>query len=402
MNRYNAHGGQGLFLPLLLLLMSVYPPLSTDMYLPALPQIAREFGTGDATMNLSLVLFFICFAVSTLFWGPVSDKYGRRRAAMAGVSLYTLGSLACALSQDAGMLIGSRMVQAFGAGAPVTVAIAIVQDVYAGEERKRILSLLSALMLVAPVTAPVLGSVVLSCASWRMVFWMLAGLGVISLLGLLRFTETHADLRSEESVVRAILGVFRVASNRTFTILLVVFSMLALYALGFVGGSSLIYMQEFQVSPRMFSLLFATNAVFAILGPLCYVPLSRRFSQRALVLTALSVVAASGVMITVFGQAGPLVFCLLVIPGTIASSLMRPLGVGMMLQMGGTQTGAVSALINFMFTLFGSIGMEIVSLNWQSRAHAYGIMALVMAVLCLAGWLYVAPDCRHPAPEGGA
>lgn len=149
----------------------------------------------------------------------------------------------------------------------------------------------------------------------------------------------------------------------------------------------------------MFSLLFATNAVFAIFGPLLYVPLSHRVTNRLLVMAALSVVAVSGVVIILFGKTGPLLFCLSVIPGTFVSSLLRPLGVGLMLQLGGRQTGAVSALINFLFTIFGSIGMEIVSLDWQSRAHAYGVMALFMAAVCLGAWLYLSADERRLATD---
>ena len=184
------------------------------------------------------------------------------------------------------------------------------------------------------------------------------------------------------------MGVFRVSSNMRFSILLILFSLLALYALGFVGGSSLIYIQEFHTTSQMFSLFFGANALIAVLGASLYVPLSKKFSNRAVVPRALEIVAVAGVLIVLFSKTNPLIFTLYLVPGPLASALLRSLSFDMLLQIGGAETGAVSALINFTFTIIGSIGMQIVALPWASRAKAYGVMTIVMAVVCMLMWFY--------------
>ena len=123
------------FLPFLLLIMSAYPPLSTDMYLPSFPDLVQAFDTSEAMVNLTLVLFFVCFAFATLIWGPVSDKYGRRPSLIAGISLYSLASAGCIWSSSINQIIVWRILQALGAGAPVTISIAIVQDTYSAKPK---------------------------------------------------------------------------------------------------------------------------------------------------------------------------------------------------------------------------------------------------------------------------
>lgn len=390
---------KGLFLPGLLILMSIYPPLSTDMYLPAITEIAGDLHTSDATINLTLVLFFIFFAFSTLLWGPISDKFGRKKSVMAGIACYTVSSLVCVVTTNVHVLIVARVFQAIGSGAPVTIAIAIVQDVYTGDSKKKILSALSALMMVVPVVAPLLGSFILIFSNWRVVFVILTALGVISLVGCLRLTETNRNINKDIPVIGAMMGIFRVSSNKSFTILLILFSLPAFFALGFVGGSSFIYMKEFGITPRMFSLFFGINSVFAVLGAVIYVPISKKYTNNQLVTRAIIIIALCGVLIMFLGSFSPLAFCLCVIPGTLVSAMLRPITFEMLMAVGGSETGSISALINFMFPIFGSIGMQIIAFQWESRAQAYGIMTIIMAIACAAIWFYVLLEKHKTAKD---
>ncbi len=133
------------------------PPLATDMYLPALPQMAANFNTSDSTASLTLVLFFVFFAFSTLLWGPVSEKYGRKPSLIAGIALFTIASAGCVVSATVYQMIIWRVIQAIASGAPLTISLAIVQDTYTGDAKKKILAILGALTMVAPVISPSLG-----------------------------------------------------------------------------------------------------------------------------------------------------------------------------------------------------------------------------------------------------
>ena len=118
-------GGRGLIA--LLAVLSAFVPLSTDLYLPALPRMGDYFGVSSALTNLTLVLFFIFFSLGMLFWGPMSDKYGRRRVLLVGLSLYVLASAGCAVSWDIYMLIAFRVLQALGGSAASAVATAMIR-----------------------------------------------------------------------------------------------------------------------------------------------------------------------------------------------------------------------------------------------------------------------------------
>jgi DHA1 family bicyclomycin/chloramphenicol resistance-like MFS transporter len=373
------------FLPLLLVIMGAYPPLSTDMYLPSLPDIARTFNTSEAMVNLTLVLFFVFFAFSTLIWGPISDKFGRKSSLIAGIGLFSLTSSGCVLSNSINQLIFWRVLQALGAGAPVTISIAIVQDTYTGNTKKKILSILTALMMAAPVAAPTIGAIILAFAQWRTVFVVLLALGLVSLAGCFFITETIPE-KNNVSVFHAFGSLFHVLKDPFLAKALAAFSLPALYALGFVGGSTLIFMTEFGVSSAFFSICFATNAMFAILGAALYVPLLRWFSNEKMILLAFLSISVSGGLIVCFGGTSAVVFLICVIPGTLMTALLRPLSVDLMMNAGGPKSGALAAMINFFFAIIGSIGMQILAMEWESRVTIYGIIAVITGMVCLLVW----------------
>ena len=378
----------GLFLPFLLLIMSSYPPLSTDMYLPSLPIIGEAFDAAESTINLTLILFFIFFAFSTLVFGPLADKYGRKPSLIVGVSLFTAASLGCVWASTANQLIFWRIVQAIGAGAPVTISLAIVQDTYSGETKRKILAPLTALMMIAPVMAPTLGSIVLTFAPWRTIFMILFGLGVFSLFGCL-FIRESLPVKNDKPLIRTFGSLFQVLKVVFFRRALLVFSLPAIFVLGFVGGSALIFMSEFGQSGTAFSIFFAANALVAILGSAVYVPAAKRFSLKTIALVSFPGIAASGLLIILLGQTNAIVFLLCVLPGTFMAAVLRPLGITMMMDAGGPDTGASSALVNFFFMILGSLGMQILACPWTSRAVAYGVSALLVGVVCFFLWFRI-------------
>ncbi len=129
-------------------------PLSTDLYLPALPGMALYFGVSADLANLTLILFFVFFGAGTLFWGPLSDRYGRRPVLLAALSIYTAASLGCAASGDIHQLIAFRIFQAVGGSGAFAVATAMVKDVYESKRREPILAMVQSMVLISPVGGP--------------------------------------------------------------------------------------------------------------------------------------------------------------------------------------------------------------------------------------------------------
>ena len=387
--------GRGIFLPLLLIVMSAYPPLSTDMYLPALTKIATIFNTPESTANLTLVLFFVFFAIATLVWGPLADRFGKRPALLTGIAMYMIASAACAVSQSVEQLIAARIFQALGAGAPVTISIAIVQDTYTGEQKKRILAVLSALMMIAPAVAPVFGAAVLAFTNWRIIFLSLFLLGLFSFAGTIIIRDSISGKPAGvPSTSRGSL--FGVMKHTFFRRAVIIFSLPAVFILGFVGSSSLIFMSGFGISSTAFSIYFAVNALFSIIGSILYLPVSRRFSTKTIASVTFFIIAASGALLLLAGTAGPTIFLLCVIPGALAAALQKPMSVDILMDNGGPDSGAASAVINFLFTMFGSMGMLVVSMEWTSRIFVYGIMTLATGIISLVAWSLLMGNNKAP------
>ena len=142
---------------LLLALLAAFPPLSTDMYLPAIPLLQKSWHQPLAMINLTLVGFFVSYCFFLLIYGPISDRFGRRKPLLAGIGIFIIASLLCAGSGNVISLIVLRILQAAGAAAASALALAISKDVYNGFERERILAYIGVIMALAPMLAPVIG-----------------------------------------------------------------------------------------------------------------------------------------------------------------------------------------------------------------------------------------------------
>jgi len=161
----------------LIALLSAFVPLSTDLYLPALPGMADLFGVPASLTNLTLILFFLFFSLGLLFWGPLSDRYGRRPVLLAGLAVYIIASAGCAASWGIWPLIAFRILQAAGGSAASAVSMAMVKDLYEGRRQESVLAIVQSMVVITPAVAPILGASMLPYTSWRGLFLALALIG---------------------------------------------------------------------------------------------------------------------------------------------------------------------------------------------------------------------------------
>ena len=194
-------------------LLSAFIPLSTDLYLPALPGMSSYFNTSADRINLTLSAFFIFYALGTLVWGPLSDHYGRRPVLVVGMGLYIIASSFCALIRSVDGLILCRIFQAIGGSAAGAVAIAIVKDVYSGRKRETVMAIVQSMVTISPAVAPVIGAFLMKIISWRGIFWTLSGIGIVAVVGSLLFEESIAQ-RSPEMLHQSLGHLRRVVQNR--------------------------------------------------------------------------------------------------------------------------------------------------------------------------------------------
>lgn len=379
-------GNKGLIV--FLALLSAFVPLSTDLYLPALPTMTTYFHVPEYQINLTLILFFIFYSLATLVWGPLSDKYGRRPILLIGLIGYALASVLCAASLNVNQLILFRVLQAVGGGAASAVAMAIVKDVYEGKKRESILALVQSMVVISPAVAPVVGALLLKFTSWRGVFVTQAILGVIVVAGSVAFRET-LDSRSNGSIVHTIGRLAVVLKNPGFTALLIIFSMMSITMMAFVSSSSYIYQETFRLSSQVYSYYFTFNAAGLLIGPLLYMKLSARFNRFSIINVCFAVMILSGLLVCVMGQFGPWMFAIALLPASIVTSCTRPPGTFLMLDQHKGDTGSASSLISSFQTVMGSIGMILISFNLGNRVQVVGALNIIIGLLCGGLWLTV-------------
>lgn len=248
----------------LLALLTALGPLSTDMYLPSLPAIGRAFGVDTADVQLTLSLFLAGFAAGQVVYGPVSDRYGRKRVLLAGLGLYIVASFVCALAPSVETLTAARFFQAFGASGPIVLARTIVRDLYEGPRAGRELSRMGTVMGLVPALAPILGGVLEAGYGWRASFFVSGGAGV--LLGIVVIVGLPETLRLRSPAMLSPLGILRgygvLLSNRTYRLFM---SMSALTYAGlfcFISGSSFVLQRVYGLSELMVGFAFS----FVVLG----------------------------------------------------------------------------------------------------------------------------------------
>lgn len=379
-------GGKGLIV--FLALLTAFVPLSTDLYLPALPTITAYFDVPEYQTNLTLIMFFIFYALGTLMWGPFSDKYGRRPILIVGLSAYTVAGLLCAVSADIYQLMLFRALQAIGAGAASAVSVAIVKDVYRGRRREAILAVIQSLVVIAPAVAPILGAFLLNLTSWRGTFVAQAIIGVTVVAGSVAFRETLGE-RTGVSVLRTLGRLGVVLKNPGFASLLPIFSLISISNMAFIAASSYIYQDDFRVSSQIYSLYYALNAVGMMFGPAVYMRLSRRFERFSIITGCFVVMIASGVLVYVWGESAPWAFALALFPTGVMTTCSRPPLTYLLLDQQRADTGSASALMSSAKLVMGSVGMMIISLDWESLIHTVGALNVVIGAMSAGLWLLV-------------
>ncbi len=373
----------------LITVLSMIPPLSTDLYMPALPEMTAFFDTSSTLMSFTMTIFFIFMAIGILVLGPMSDKYGRKPTLIASIVISLVFSAVCAFSPTIGFLIAARAASAFGAGGMVAIATALIKDSFEGKEMSKVLSVTQAFGLIAPMIAPLLGALILQVADWEMTFIVLAALIAISLIGACLLQETlPASERNQGSTLQSILGLGRVAKSSSFTTLLLVGALITAPYMAYLAIASYVYIDGFGVSETTFSIYFAINSGAAILGPVMYMRFGAGSVKR--VINA-GIVGAliSAILILTIGSTGPIVFFLSYVIFSVVSTYFRPLISDLLLSATKTDVGAASSVMNFGFTVIGSIGMVVGSLQWSNYTSGLGITMLIFIALSTIVWLFL-------------
>lgn len=263
---------------LVLGLLSCIGPFAIDMYLPAMPTIQADLGVTEQAMQGTIIAYFAAFGVAQLIYGPWADQAGRKLPLYAGVSVFLIGSVLCALAGSIEALMVGRFVQGLGGAAVMVIPRAVIRDMHTGHQATRLMAAIMLVISISPFLAPLAGSGILAVADWRVIFGVLAVTAVASLAltyGLLPETLARKHRQPIDlSVMWA--GAKRLLADRGFMVLTFLggFGMASFFV--FIASASFVYAQSYGLTPTQFSLAFAVNAA----GFFCSSQLAAGLGQR--------------------------------------------------------------------------------------------------------------------------
>jgi MFS transporter, DHA1 family, multidrug resistance protein len=290
----------------LLAAMTAFPPMAIDQYLPALPIIGQDLRASPGEVQWTLSIFFIFFSLGQLVYGPVSDRFGRRLPLLAGVILFIAASVGCAWAGSIGALIGWRAAQAVGAAAGSVVARAMVRDLHEGIAAARLLSLMSLIMAIAPLAAPILGGYLTVWLDWQSNFWALGLFGLLCLVGaVFGLPETlPATRRRRANIVGMLQGYGVLLHNRRF----LGYALSSGISFGgyfaYVSGSPFVFIELYKVPTALYGYLFAINIVGMMVGSALNTRLVGRFGIDGMLAQGVGIGAAAGVALLALGFTG--------------------------------------------------------------------------------------------------
>jgi len=248
--------------------LSAVGPLTTDMYLPSLPDIARLLGASSAQVQLTISAYLIGFAAGQIIYGPVSDRHGRKPVLIGAIALYCAASLACALSTSIEMLIVARAFQALGGSGGIVLTRAIVRDIYSGAHAGRELSVIGSVMALAPVLAPILGGLIQTAFGWRMTFLALVGAGFAGAAVVWALLPETLNTRATEPVsLPSMLRSYRIVGrNRAYLAYLSITAASYAGLFAWISGSAFVLQDLYGLAPFDFGVAFALGSVGYMVG----------------------------------------------------------------------------------------------------------------------------------------
>jgi DHA1 family bicyclomycin/chloramphenicol resistance-like MFS transporter len=380
--------------------LSMFAPLSTDMYLPALPSVAHDLSASAAAVALTLTASLIGLGGGQLVAGPLSDAFGRRRPVLIGIALYTASSLLCAAAPDVWTLSVLRLVQGASGAAGIVIGRAVVSDLYSGIAAARFFARLMIVTGLAPILAPIVGGQLLHITDWRGIFIVLAAIGVLMWVACWRaLGETLLpSLRQSAgfATMRGALGV--IVRDRRFLGLTLCYALSFGALFAYISGSPFVLEDIFGLSPQIFGLLFALNAVGLVAGSQVAGRLIATVGSQRLLAIGLGGLNAAGLglLVTVLAHGGlaPVEVCFFVL--LVSFGFVGPNSTALALAPFPHIAGSASALMGLL--QFG-LGAAVAPLVGVAGTHsAVPTAVVVMASVALAAVLLVAALAATRAP----
>ncbi len=364
---------------LLLGMLIALAPLSIDMYLPAFSHIGADFSVSISHVELSLTSFFIGLSLGQLFYGPITDRFGRKKPLYFGLSLYALASLGCALATNIETLVVLRFFQALGACAGMVITRASVRDLFNHRDSAKAFSMLMLVMGLAPILAPLLGGQLLQYFHWQSIFWVAVLAALICFVAMMKWLPETRQPNPNVRLNSTFVTYGQIMRDREFIRNAVSGGLVQAGMFAYITSASYVFINHFGVKTEHFGWFFGMNAAgFIIVAQLNSFLISRFGVERVLAsalkgtaLCALGLFAASYMEASLVVIASCLFFYMaslgIVLPNSTASALVNQ----------GQHAGAASALIGTIQFIFATCSSSAISLlHAESLLPMGGIIGL--------------------------
>lgn len=369
------------WLPVILGSLTALAPLSIDMYLPSLPQLAGEFATTTSLVQLSLTACLLGIAVGQMFAGPLSDMQGRRKPLLIGMAIFTLTSFACVFATSIWAFLLLRLIQGLAGSAGIVIARAIARDLYSGYELTKFFAMLMLVNGVAPIFAPVLGGQVLAVSSWRGVFIVLGLIGISLFLAVFFWCKESlpANRRLDSGITSSLKAFLSLLKQPYFMghCFMQSCAFTALFA--YISGSPFVLQNIYKVSPQTFGLIFGVNGLGLVIAGQLTGRLSGRFSDEKILHYGVwqAIIGSTLLAISLLNHA-PLLFILIPLFFTVASlAIVGSSSFSLAMQAQGKMAGSAAALLGFFSNITGGAMAPLVGI-----CGSYSALPMAVLILC--------------------
>ncbi len=375
--------------------LTAVAPLATDMYVPAFPQLGEALHTSSSAVQLTMTAFLAGLVAGQLVIGPVSDGIGRRGLLVWGSVGFTLMSLVCAFAPNIQILTAARFLAGVCGAAGMVLARAVVTDLFHGRDIPRYFTLLSQVLGIAPIAAPVLGGAILSVSTWRATFAALVVIGVLLTASVLAAVPESLppERRNKDGLGGTFRAMGRLTRDRGLMGYTLVLALISAALFTYIAGSSFVFEEIHGTSPTTYALIFASNAVGMLLANAVFARLARRLSLNLLLTCAIGIALAGSlaqaVLVATVGEsfAGTWITLFLTMAG-IGVTFPATMSLGQTL--GRTAPGATSALMGGLQFLAGAVVSPVVGLFGTASSLPMALIMLTSVLLAALALLTLA------------
>lgn len=361
--------------------LAAIAPLSTDMYLPALPLMPHEFSTTTSLIQMTLTASLLGMALGQICAGPLSDMYGRRIPLLIGLAIFTLASIICIISTSIYVFLFFRFIQGLAGAAGIVISRAIARDLYSGYQLTKFFSMLMLVNGLAPILSPVIGGQILIFASWRAIFGVLTLIGFLLIVSVFFFTKESLPQtnRLAGGLKSSFLSFSNLLKDRYFFghCLMQCFAFAAFFA--YISGSPFVFQNIYGVSAQTFSGIFALNGIGLMIGGAISGRLAGRIPDvKILKFGILQAIIGSILLMACILIKAPLLLLLLILFCTVSTlSVVASSSFSLAMQSQGKSAGSASALIGFFSSISGGIMAPLVGIAGSHTAVPMGIIMLI-------------------------